>query len=139
MYILSLLKQDMTKKETSGILNALMWIVQVMLSVSLFWAAWTKLFTPIVEIAQMWPWTGEVSPNFVKFTGLIDLLGGLGLVIPPLFQMNKKLVPLAAIGIVLLMISASAFHIMRGEASQIGFNLIFAALTAFVAWGRLSK
>lgn len=84
----------------------------------------------------MWPWAGEVSPILVRFTGVVDLLGGLGLVLPPWLGMNKKLVLLAAVGIVLLMISASVFHISRDEGYQIGFNVIFALLAGFVIWAR---
>lgn len=84
----------------------------------------------------MWPWAGQVSPSFVKFTGIIDLLGAVGLVFPALLRIRPWLTPLAATGIVLLMIAASIFHVSRGEASLIGFNIVVAAIAAFIAWGR---
>ncbi|WP_343634282.1 DoxX family protein [Fluviicola sp.] len=116
--------------------NIFLWIAQILIATSLLWAAYAKLFQPIDQLETMWPWTGEVSPAFVKFTGVIDLLGALGVLLPALLRFKPVLTPIAAIGIVLLMISASIFHICRGEASQIGFNIVFGAIAAFVAYGR---
>ena len=119
------------------ITHILLWIAQVLLSITLIWAAFVKLTQPIEQLKTLWPWTGEVSPALVRFTGVIDLLGALGVILPALFRFKTILVPLAAIGIVLLMISAGIFHIYRGEASQIGFNMVFGLIAMFVAYGRL--
>lgn len=116
--------------------HILLWVAQILLSVSLIWAAYVKLFHSIEQLEVMWPWTGEVSPGFVRLTGIIDLLGALGILLPALFRFKPVLTPIAASGIVLLMISACIFHICRGEASQIGFNIAFGAIAAFVAYGR---
>ncbi len=87
----------------------------------------------------MWPWTGELSPGFVKLTGLMDLSGGLGLILPGLLRVKPQLTALAAWGVFALMISAILFHVSRGEASSIGFNILVALLTLFIAWGRRSS
>jgi hypothetical protein len=120
-------------KKTS---NIIVWVAQILLFTSLIWAAYLKILQPITQLETMWSWTGEVSPGFVRLTGIIDLLGGLGVLLPTLLRFKPLLTPIAAVGIVLLMISASIFHICRGEASQIGFNLVFGAIAAFVAYGR---
>lgn len=120
-------------KKTS---NILLWIAQILLSASLIWAACLKLFQPIAQLQTMWPWTGEVSLQLVRFTGIIDLLGALGVLLPALFRFKAILTPIAATGIVLLMISAGIFHVCRGEASQVWFNAVFGAIAAFVAYGR---
>ena len=117
-------------------MHILLWVLQVLLSATLIWAAFVKLFQPIEQLKVMWPWTGEVSPTVVKLMGIIDLLGALGLLLPSLFRFKPVLTPVAAIGIVLLMVSASVFHISRGETSQIGFNIVFGLLAAVVAYGR---
>ncbi len=116
--------------------HILLWIAQILLAITLIWAAFLKLFQPISELKTMWPWTGEVSPSLVRFTGVIDLLGGLGVILPALFRFKPVLTAIAAFGIVFLMVSASVFHICRGEASQIGFNVVFGGIAAFVAYGR---
>ena len=75
----------------------------------------------------------------VKLTGVVDLLGAMGLVLPTLLRIRPGLTPIAAICIILLMVCASVFHLMRGEASVIGVNVVFALLAAFVAWGRFTR
>lgn len=77
-----------------------------------------------------------MSPVVVKGTGIVDWLAAAGLILPGLLNIKPRLSTIAAVGVVLLMICAGIFHISRGEASQIGVNIIFALLAAFVAWGR---
>ena len=127
-----------TSQKPSKALNITLWVAQLLLAVTLIWAAWMKLLQP-EKVAAMWPWAGEVSPVLVKFTGLVDFAGGLGLILPALLNIKPKLTPIAAVGVVVLMVCASVFHIVRGEASQIEFNVVFAAIAAFVAWGRFKK
>jgi uncharacterized membrane protein len=110
--------------------------VQILLSAGLVWSASLKLFQPIEKLAAMWPWTGQVSNSLVKFTGVVDLLGGLGLVLPMLLKIKPRLTYFAALGIILLMVAASIFHISRGEGGQIAPNIIIALMAGFVAWGR---
>ena len=87
----------MQMKKTTHIL---LWIAQILLSLCLSWAGIVKLFQPVEQLKMMWPWTGEVSQVFVKLIGIIDLLGALGLLIPPLFRFKPVLTPIAAIGII---------------------------------------
>jgi hypothetical protein len=123
----------------SKALHIALWVVQILVAITLLWASAVKLFQPVGEVAAMWPWAGEVPVAVLKLTGVVDLLGGLGLILPALLRIQPRLTPIAAVGIVVLMFCASAFHISRGEGSQIGFNVLFAALSAFVAWGRWRK
>lgn len=123
----------------SKALNIILWILQALLAATLIWAAVMKLGKPPRELAAMWPWAGEVSPALVQLTGIADLLGGLGLILPGLLRIKPGLTPVTALGVVALMICASMFHILRGEASQIGFNVVVAVIAGFIAWGRLKK
>ncbi|GAB3252915.1 DoxX family protein [Larkinella harenae] len=126
-------------QKSSHSLHLILWSTQLILALSFGWAAWMKLFQPIDQLALMWPWTAQVPVALTKFTGFMDLLGALGLVIPSLLRIKPVLTPVAAMGAIVLMIFASVFHIVRGEASSIGVNIAFAALAAFVAWGRWKK
>lgn len=126
----------MRSQRPSKALNIALWTVQALLSATLLWSATLKLFQPIAEMAAMWPWAGQVSPALVKFTGLVDALGALGLVLPGLLRIRPGLTPLAALGVLALMVCAAVFHILRGEASSIGVNVVVALLAGFVAWGR---
>jgi len=126
-------------QKNSKALHISLWIVQVLLAASLIWAAAMKLFQPVEKLAEMWPWAGQVSAGLLKLTGLIDLLGALGLILPALLRIRPKLTWISAACIVVLMVVASIFHIKRGEAGLIAPNIVFALLAAFVAWGRHKK
>ena len=126
-------------KSTSKTLHIILWVVQLLIGATLIWAAAMKWFQPADKLAAMWPWTGQISRTLVLLTGLADLLGGTGLILPALIRIQPKWTIIAAIGVFCLMICASIFHISRGEGSQIGFNIFFGLLAGFVAWGRLRK
>jgi hypothetical protein len=125
-------------KPPSNVLNIALWIAQLVLAASLVWASMLKLFQPIEKLSAMWPWVAQVPVMLVKATGIVDLIAALGLVIPQLLG-KPKLTALAAIGIIMLMVCASIFHISRGEASVIGVNIMFAVIAAVIVWGRLRK
>ncbi|MES2627660.1 MAG: DoxX family protein [Bacteroidota bacterium] len=126
----------MSNLPLSKSLNLLLWIAQGLVAATLLWGGCTKLFTPETELAALWPWTADVSPAFVKFTGIVDLLAAVGLILPAALRIQPKLTPAAALGVVLLMIAASVFHISRGEGSSIGINIFVGVLAGFIAWGR---
>lgn len=119
----------------SKTLNALLWVAQWLLSATLLWAAIMKLSKSAGELAAMWPWTAAY-PLLVKVTGIIDLLCALGLILPGLLRIKRKLTILAAYSVIALMLAACVFHVMRGEASAIGFNIVVAVIAGFIAWGR---
>ena len=123
----------MTK--ASKTLNLFLWITQLLLAATFLWAAYMKLFQSADKLATMWPWTAN-NQTLVKGTGVIDLLAAIGIVLPTLVRVQPKLAVFTAYGIIALMITASIFHITRGETSQIGFNIFVLALSVFVAWGR---
>lgn len=76
------------------------------------------------------------NANLVLLTGVVDLLAGIGIVLPSLLRIKTRVTIFAAYGIVVLMIAAVIFHIARGEAGDIGFNVFMALIAIFVAWGR---
>jgi len=119
-------------------MNIALWTAQIILSASFIWASAMKLFQQANKLAEMWPWTAE-HVSLVKLTGVLDFLVGIGLILPALLRIKPKLTIYAAYGTVVLMIAASIFHIARGEVSQIGANIFFAAFAVFIAWGREKK
>jgi putative oxidoreductase len=98
-----------------------------------------KTTKPIAELARTMVWPGALPPALVRFIGSAELLGALGLVLPSLTRIKPALTPLAGAGLVVVMLSASAFHIMRGELHVLPINFTLGALAAFVAWGRFRK
>ena len=121
-----------TTQKTSKTLNIMLWVAQVLLAATFIWAGAMKLFK---STDLPWAWVKE-NEGLVAFTGIVDVLAGLGLVLPTLLRIQPKLTIYAAYGTVLLMIAAIIFHLSRGEGSQIGFNIFCMLLAGFVAWGR---
>lgn len=111
------------------VLPSILWILQILVGLLFIYSGYMKLFMPIDQQAAMYPWTGQVAPAFLRFMGVIDLLGGIGILLPFLTMY-------AASGIILLMVCASVFHISRGEANVIGFNIAVAIVAGFILWGK---
>lgn len=121
------------KKMTT--MNIILWITQVLLAATFVWAGFMKIFKPE---DLPFPWIKD-NKNLVIISGIVDLLGGLGIVLPTLLRIQPKLTIFAVYGIIVLMTFASVFHVSRGEAKDIGFNIFVALLAAFVVWGRHHK
>ncbi|SEW52727.1 DoxX family protein [Chitinophaga arvensicola] len=123
------------QKHSKLVLWAL-WAAQALLAAGFIWAAAMKLFLPVTKLSAMWPWTAQLPVPLVKGTGIIDLLGGTGILLPSLLRIQPRFTAFTAIGIIALMIAAGIFHIARGEASLIGVNIVFAIIATFIVWGR---
>lgn len=115
-----------------------LWISAGLLAGVLLVAGAGKLFVPKEKLAAApgGGWTGDVSVGFVKTLGTLELLGAVGLVLPAVIGIAPVLVPLAAVGVVLLMVGAMITHLRRHEAVAVVANLAYLALAVFVAWGR---
>ena len=124
-----------THRNESKTLNVTLWIVQVVLAVLYVGTGIFKLVKPVADIAAMWPWAGE-RPGLLRFTGVIDLLGGIGIVVPALTRIRPGITVWAAAGLALLQIAAISFHFGRGEEANTPFNFVMLALAVFVSWGR---
>lgn len=116
--------------------NRVAWVLQWLLAVTFVGTGVWKLLTPIDALAAKIPWAGEVAPGFLMMTAVVDLLGGLGLVVPALTGIKPKLTFFAALGCCGLQASAIAFHISRGELVNTPFNVLLFALCGFVAFVR---
>lgn len=127
-----------SQQKPSGTIHITLWIAQVVLAAFFILGALLK-FQPIEKIAAMMPWTGQVPAWVVRFLGGIDLVSATGLILPTLLRIQPQLTPWAALGSIVLMLSAILFHVSRGEASVIGMNLFVIVIAAFVAWGRFQK
>lgn len=121
-----------TQQTISKAMNAFIWIAQGLLALTFIWAGTMKLFKPD---SLPFPWVKD-HPNLVILTGIVDLLGGLGIILPALLHIRFALTDFAAYGIITLMTIAMIFHISRGEAKDIGFNIFILLLALFVIWGR---
>src|SRR5262245_54672570 len=120
----------MAAEET--IMNKALWIVQVLLAALFLWAGGFKLVAPLEQMAGPVAFPGW----FLRFIGLAEALGALGLILPGLLRIRPGLTPLAAAGLVIIMIGATAITAATGLAGVALFSLLVGVLAAFVAYGR---
>jgi len=109
-----------------------LWIVQVLLALLFLWAGGMKLVLPLEKLTGPIPLPGW----FVRFLGLAEVLGALGLILPGLLRIRPSLTPLAAAGLVIIMIGATVMTLAGGDVVMALIPLVVGLLAAFVAYGR---
>lgn len=114
-----------------------LWAAAALLAFAYLASGLMKATRPIPALAQMMRWPGDYPVPFVRFIGIVDVLGGLGLVLPLATGILVWLSPVAALCLVLLQVLAVGFHLMRREAVILPVNVLLLVLAVFVAWGRL--
>lgn len=128
-----------SKHKKQKALNISLWIAQVLLAAMFLLLGAMKSKQPIEQLADSLHWVKDVSVSLVRFIGVSELLGGIGLILPALLRIKPTLAPVAALGIIAIMVLASGFHISRGEFTMLPMNFIFALIAVFIAWGRFRK
>jgi hypothetical protein len=116
--------------------NIALWIIAGLLAVAFLASGATKLIQPKEKLPTGWGWVEDFSAGTVKAIGILEVLAAVGLILPAALDIAPVLVPLAAVGLVLLMVGAFITHVRRREAQGIVVTLVLLALAAFVAWGR---
>ena len=117
-------------------MNVFLWIVQALLAAAFVMAGMMKATQPKEKLAPRLPWSEDFSAGTVKFIGVAELLGGLGLILPAATGIAPILTPIAATGLAVIMALAAITHIRRKEPSAVLFTAALFLLAAFVAWGR---
>ena len=116
-------------------MNIVLWIIQILLALLFLFAGVTKL-VPIIEMPPPPPGMWMPPMWFLKFIGLCELLGALGLVLPALLRRQQYLTVWAAIGLMIIMIGAVVVSVMTMGAAAGVTPLIVGLLCVFVAYGR---
>ena len=114
-------------------MNIALWIVQALLAALFLFAGSMKFIMPIEEMTKQMP---SMPGWFLRFIGVAEILGGLGLILPGLLRIKPALTPLAAAGLAVIMIGATVIGFMIGPASGALLPFIVGVLAAFVAYGR---
>lgn len=128
-------------------MNLALWIVAGLLAVVFLVSSTTKLFVSKEDLHGLLhrlggaaeaagEWTRDFSPAALKAIGVLEFLGGVGLILPAALDIAPVLVPVAATGAVLLFAGAAIMRFRRGERATIIVDLVYLALAAFVAAGR---
>ena len=109
-----------------------LWIVQALLALLFLFAGVAKHFMPIEEMTK----DIQMPGAFLRFIGVVEILGALGLILPSLLRIRPGLTPLAAAGLVIIMIGATVVSLMIGTVVMALMPLVVGLLAAFVAYGR---
>lgn len=117
-------------------MNTVLWIVQGLLAAVFLMSGIMKSTRPKEKLAEKMPWVNNFSAIQVKLIGFSQLLAALGLVLPMLLNIAPVLTPLAALGLVITMISAAVYHYRNNEKEAIRINAVLGSLALFVAIGR---
>jgi uncharacterized membrane protein YphA (DoxX/SURF4 family) len=109
-----------------------LWVVQVLLALVFLFAGVMKLVLP----AEAMKGPVDVPVLFLRFIGVVEVLGALGLILPGVLRIRPGLTPLAAAGLVIIMIGATVIGFVGGDIATTLIPLVIGALAAFVAYGR---
>ena len=110
----------------------LLWIIQGLLALVFLFAGGMKFVIPIEEMTKQVPLPGL----FLRFIGLAEVLGAIGLILPGLLRIRPGLTPLAAAGLAIITVGATVVTLMIGGGATALFPLVVALLSAFVAYSR---
>ncbi len=113
-------------------LNYTLWAIQVLLALLFLFAGGIKLVLPPEKLAGPIAW----PISFLRFIGVVEVLGGIGLIVPRLLGILPGLTALAAAGLVIIMIGATVISFMSGPPAGAILPVVTGALAAFVAYGR---
>lgn len=116
-------------------MNIALWILQVLLGLLFLFAGVMKFVMPVEEMTKEMP--VAMSGTLLHFIGVCEILGGLGLILPALLRIKPGLTPLAAVGLIIIMIGAVVISFMGGIISNAIFPIVCVILLAFVAYGRM--
>jgi uncharacterized membrane protein YphA (DoxX/SURF4 family) len=114
-----------------------LWIIAIVLAVVFIASGLMKEFVPKDKLVTSGQgWAQDVSPTNIRLIGLVEILGAVGLVLPAALHIAPILVPLAAVGLALVMVGAVVVHARRHESMNVAVNVVLIALAVFVVWGR---
>jgi len=113
-------------------MNLALWIVQALLALLFLFSGGMKLVLPLEKLTGPVP----VPGLFLRFIGVAEVLGAIGLILPGLLRIRPGLTALAAAGLVIIMIGATAITLASGDVAMALVPLVVGLLAAFVAYGR---
>lgn len=121
-------------------MNIALWICQILLAILFGYSGLMKSTKTGKELVAMGQTAAEdLSPETIKFIGVMEILGTVGIILPYLTGILPILTPLSAVGFGIIMILAAVFHFRRNEKKTVLLNLLILLVCAFVAYGRFAS
>jgi DoxX-like protein len=110
------------------------WVVASLLALFFLYAGGLKVLRSPDQLRPMMGWIDAVPLRLVRTIGVLEVLGALGLILPPLTGIAAGLALAAASGLALIQVGAISLHLSRGEARLIGLNIALIALAGAAIW-----
>jgi hypothetical protein len=117
-------------------MNIVIWIFQGLLAAMFGMAGSMKSFQSQAKLAKKIPMAKEGKMVLVRFIGISELLGAIGVVVPQLTGIVPILTPLAAAGLAVIMLLATGLHLSKGEAKETAFTAVLLVMSVAVAYYR---
>jgi len=114
-------------------MNIVLWVLQVLLALAFLAHGCLLLFPPAAIVDQM---NASLPRWFQLFLGVAEILAAVGLTLPGFTRIQPWLVSCAAAGVMIVMVCATIFHLMRGEVSSAITTVVLLAVATFVAYVR---
>ena len=113
------------------------WIVSGLLAAMYLFAGLNKSLLPVEKLHKQFPWSAEpVGVRNTRIIGVLEILGAIGLILPPLLGIVPVLAAFAAVGLAIVQVAAIVLHVRQGELKVLPMNVVLLLLAVFVAVGR---
>lgn len=122
-------------------MNLALWIIASVLAAAYLFSGVGKLILTKEKMASMSSsakWVEDFPAGTVKTIGVLEVLGAAGLIVPAVLDIAPVLVPLAAVGLAMIMVGAVTTRLRRQEFKVMVADLVYLGLAGFVAWGRFA-
>lgn len=110
------------------------WVAQIL--VAIFFGIHGVVFLDPARARAQLPYARALSDAMLRFIGIVEIAGAIGLILPALTGVATWLTPAAGVGLASVMVLGIAFHIARREWPNVGLNFVLGVIAAFVAYGR---
>lgn len=112
-----------------------LWIAQIFAGLFFIFTGINHFIVP-EGLPEFMSWMYDLSDTLHYVSGTAEILGGLGLILPAATRILPPLVPMAAVGLIIVMGGAIVYHIGRSEYQSMASNVFWILVLAFIAWGR---
>ncbi len=110
------------------------WIVAALLALLYLYSGGLKVLRSPDQLRSMMGWVDAVPLRLLRTIGVLEVLGALGLILPPLTGIATPVALAAAVGLVLIQVGGISLHLRRGEAKLIGLNVALLVLAGVEIW-----
>ena len=114
-------------------MNILLWVLQALLAIAFLAHGWLFLSPPAELVDQL---NASLPRWFQLFVGVAEVLAAVGLTLPGLTRILPWLVYCAAVGLMIVTVSATVWHLARGEMSSAAITLVLFGIATIVAYMR---